>query len=373
MKASQEIVKFSESIEMLSKVVRSANTAFYAGQFEVAYFVLVDALRLFRRLDNKKAIGVACNNLGNIMMGMYQEMQKENLDKLAGLSKHQLVTRGIAYYHEAIQLGEKAYDEFHALHGWTPICLDFMQHLSNRYFNRALFLLSVKDIHEKPEDLEELGKRDLNIAADMDSEVTTYAEDIGWNSNDRIEKTFEVKIVRTGGYNLILEMGYEDEWDVKGIMDEAFDIIVAEKKRESSGLFSRVTCTGRMQEIETQIMKYYEAVGDIETAAKVAIRCVFEDEKVFVDTQSRALEILVQYVDNRKDLSDSTKSRISNTLQDYTDMIEDAANHQTQASINDLESDMISKATGGSKNKRFSTRAWSLQQSSGRFVTMEDF
>ena len=76
-KASQEIVKFSDSIEMLSKVVRSANAAFYAGEFEVAYFVLVDALRLFRRLDNKKAIGIACNNLGNTMMGMYQEMTRD--------------------------------------------------------------------------------------------------------------------------------------------------------------------------------------------------------------------------------------------------------------------------------------------------------
>lgn len=374
MKASKEIVTFSDSIEMLSKVVRSANTAFYAGEFEVAYTVLVDALRLFRRLGNKKAIGVACNNLGNTTMGMYQEMTKENLDQLCGLTRRQLVAKGIAYYHEAIQLGEKAYDEFYALHGWTPICLDFMQHLSNRYFNRGLFLLSAKDVHEKSEDLEELGKRDLNIASDMDSEVVAYGEDIGWSSDDRIGKLFDVKIVRTGGYNLLLDMGYEDEWEVKDLLDEIYGIIVAEKKGPSSELFTRVTCPGRLQEFEMEIMKYFEAIGDIEAAAKVAIRCLFEDEKVFVDTQSRAMEVLVQYTESRTDLTGSTKNRITNTLQDYTDMIEDAVNQQTNSSINDLESDVFSKATGGSgKSKRFSAKTWSLHQSSGRFVTMEDF
>jgi len=356
-------------------VVRSANTAFYAGEFEAAYYVLVDALRLFRRLDNKKAIGIACNNLGNTMMGMYQEMTKDNLQKLAGLTRRQLVVKGISYYHEAIELGEKAYDEFYELHGWTPICLDFMQHLSNRYFNRALFLLTVKDTHERPDELEDLGKRDLQITHDMDAEVVAYGEEIGWEANDRIEKLFNVKIVRSCGYNLLLGLGYEDEWDVKDILDEAFDIINVERKHPNSALFSRVTFAGRLQEVETEIMKYFQATGDIKTAATVAIRCLFEDEKVFVDAQSRAIEVLLEYADTIDGWTDSTKSRIKNTLQDYTEMLEDAVNHQNQTSINDLDSDVITKATGGSasKGRRFSSKSWSLHQSSGRFVTMEDF
>lgn len=374
MKASQEIIKFSDSLEMLSTVVRSANTAFYAGEFEIAYTVLVDALRLFRRLDNKKAIGIACNNLGNTMMGMYQEMTKENIQKIAGLTKRQLVAKGIAYYHEAIELGEKAYDEFHDLHGWTPVCLDFMQHLSNRYFNRGLFLLSVKGCLEKSHDIEELGRRDLQISCDMDAEVIAYGEDIGWSTNDRIEKVYEIKIVRAGGFNLLLEMGYEDEWDVKDILDEAFGIIVAERKRSSSSLFNRLSIPGRMQEMEVEIMKYYQAIGDIKTASKVAIRSLVEDEKIFVDTMSRATDVLIQYLDTRTDFRDSVVSQIKQRLRDYMGTLEVAVDRHHQTSINELDSDVLMKSAGSFGNRRrSSTTNWSLHQSSGRFVTMEDF
>lgn len=369
-RASREIVQFADSIEMLSRVVESANSAFYAGQFERAYYVLVDALRLFRRLNNKKAIGIACNNLGNTMMGMFQEMAEEKLEKLGGITSKQLVSKGIAYYHEAIQLGEKAYDEFYTLNGWTPICLEFMQHLSNRYFNRGLFLLTVKDCHEKPDDLEKLGKRDLQIAFDMDEEVISYGEDIGWSQLDRIAKIFDIKIARLGGYNLLLELGYEDEWGVNEMLQDAFEIIVSEAKASNeSELFTSVTLPGRLQELETEILKYYESRGDTENAAKTAVRSLFEDERVFVDTLSRALDGLSRYVASRTDLPEETSSRIIRVLQDQADMLEDTVNHQTEASVIEMDSSLLLTRSG----RRFSARNWSLQQSSGRFVTMEDF
>ena len=326
---------------------------------------------------NKKAIGVASNNLGNTMLGMYQEMEREHINMLAGLSKGQLLTKGIAYFHEAIILGEKAYDEFYSLHGWTPICLDFMQHLANRYFNRGLFLLSLKDLHEKPDDIEKLGKRDLQIACDMDCEVISYGEEVGWETYDRIEKIFEVKIVRAVGYNLLLEMGYEDEWDIGGLLDEAFTIIKTEKNKENSSLFTRITYPGRMQEIETELMKFLQRTGDLDMASRVAVRCLHEDEKVFVDTQSRAIEVLLAYTDGKTEMPESKRSRIKRTMQDYWDILEDAVSHHNQSSATDMDSDVISKATGGSASKgqcrRMSSTSWSMKQSSGRFVTMEDF
>lgn len=367
---------------MLSKVVRSANSAFYAGEFEIAYHVLVDALRLFRRLDNKKAIGIACNNLGNIMLGIYQEMVQEDFDTFAGLTIRQVVTRGIAYFHEAIQLGEKAYDEFYDMNGWTPICLDFMQHLSNRYFNRGLFLLSVKDTHEESEEIVQLGMRDIQIASDMDSEVVAYGEDIGWSSRDRIKKMFEVMLVRARGYNLILSLGYEDEWEVEEILNDTFDIVKSEQRSGGTGeLFSNISFAGRMQEIETELMKYFETIGDLNKAAQIAIRCLKEDEKIFVDTQAQAIDVLMQYTGHRKDLRPSSISRITTTLQDYTNSIEDEVNHKLQTSFNDMESEIFSKAgssaftksNGSGRTLRFSSSCWSMRQSSGRFVTMEDF
>ena len=255
---------------MLFKAMRSANAAFYAGALEAAYLVLVDALRLFNRLDNKKAIGIASNNLGNTMLAMYREMQLEGKHEIAGLSKKKVVVKGIAYFHEAIQLGEQAYDEFYNEQGWTPTCLDFMQHLSNRYFNRGLFLLTVKESHEKPKECQRLGLRDLEIARDMDREVVAYGEEIGWGSRDRPAKLFDVKLVRLRGYNILLSLGYEDSWEMEQLFEDAFELIKTEKKRESSDLFAAISIAGRLQEIETELMKFKLHTGDIETAAKIA-------------------------------------------------------------------------------------------------------
>jgi len=55
----REVDSVYQTMEMLYKVVQFANIAFFAGDLEVAYEVLRDALHLFARLDNKKAIAVA--------------------------------------------------------------------------------------------------------------------------------------------------------------------------------------------------------------------------------------------------------------------------------------------------------------------------
>jgi hypothetical protein len=125
-----------------------------------------------------------------------------------------------------------------------------------------------------------------------------------------------------------------------------------------------------MQEIEVEIMKYYQAIGDIETAAKVAIRSLFEDEMIFVDSMSRATDILIQYLDTRKDFHEIVMSQIRETLHDYLRVLEVAVARQHQTSINAVKM----KSSGSFHNRRRqSTTNWSLHQSSGRFVTMEDF
>jgi hypothetical protein len=154
-----------------------------------------------------------------------------------------------------------------------------------------------------------------------------------------------------------------------------FNMIKAEVKRESSALFARVSVAGRMQEIETELMKFKLFVGDLETAAKIAIRMLQEDESVFVDAQAQAVEVLLLYADSAH-FDDSSRSRIRNKLQDYQDILGEVVNEQKQAAIDDLESDTaVSRSTGGSKilGRRCSSHNWLLRDSSGGFVTMEDF
>ena len=109
----KEIDTVYKTTEMLYKVVQFANVAFFSGNLEVAYQVLRDALRLFTRLDNSKAIAVASNNLGNTMLTMYRTMTDSEEDKMCGMSKQQVIEKGTAFFSQSIKLGESAYDEFY--------------------------------------------------------------------------------------------------------------------------------------------------------------------------------------------------------------------------------------------------------------------
>jgi hypothetical protein len=347
-RASYEIFAFSRTLEALYKIVRSANSAFFAGEVEAAYIFLLDALRLFHRLDNKKAMGIASNNIGNTLLGMYCEMKSGDLDELYGLKREEVVTRGIAHFHNAIQLGEKAYDEFYEQQGWSPHCLDFMQHLANRYFNRGMFLLHVKDDHENPGEIEQFGMRDLQIASDMDQEVVSYGEDIGWGSKDRVGKLFNVNLVRIRGYNSLRALGYVHNWGVEDLIEDTLEIIKTEhRNRESSELFADVTVAGRLQELEAQLMRHMVLNGDLETAARIAVRMIIEDEHVYVDAVIQAIDVLILYA--QSDVAgEEFGANMIPTLTGYHGLIEMFAGKSRQDARNVIDSLSITRSDAGS-------------------------
>ncbi|KAG7355713.1 hypothetical protein IV203_000399 [Nitzschia inconspicua] len=375
-KASKEIVTFSTTLEALFRIIRSANIAFFNGDLEFAYQVLNDALRLFRRLDNKKAIGVASNNLGNILLGIYRKMCASKVEKLYGLTRQDVVARGIAHFHTAIQLGEKAYDEFHEQQGWSPSCLDFMQHLSNRYFNRGLFLLHVKEDHSNPEEIEQLGMRDIQIANDMDQEVVAYGEEIGWGSDDRAEKRFNVNIIRIRGYNILYELDYRHDWGVKELMEETVGILKTEYKNPCSDFFSNMSLAGRLQDLEIQMMRYYSIHEDLETAAKIAVRMLIEDERIFTEAMREALTVLIDFAES--DEADAQfRTKMVPILRSFRKAVMELINEKRQSALEDMESISISftKSIAGSVVNRDKIRISfpAAGEESTRIVTMEDF
>ncbi|OEU06276.1 hypothetical protein FRACYDRAFT_266147 [Fragilariopsis cylindrus CCMP1102] len=300
-RASHETVVLSKTLQTLYRIVKYANIAFFAGDLDHAYTILVDALSLFRRLDNKKAIGIASNNLGNTLLSVYREMKMIKKDEIDGLTINDAITQGISHFHTAIKLGEKAYDEFYEIQGWSPVCLNFMQHLANRYFNRGMFLLIVKNDHNDPKEIEKLGMRDLKIADDMDQEIVAFGEDIGWGGSERVDIRFNVNILRIRGYNTLLGLGYDDndnDWGVQELIQDTLGIIKDEyRKSQKSNLFTKMSCSGRLQELEMQLMRYKLHHNDLETAAKIAVRLLVEDEYVFVEAIRQAVKVLIQYIE----------------------------------------------------------------------------
>ena len=403
-KGSSEITKLSDTILVLYKIVRAANDFFFAGELEVAYAVLVDALRLFKKLGNKKAVAVASNNLGNTMLIMYREMQSLGLTEHCGMTKNQILNRATEYYNDSIKLGEVAYEEFYDAEGWTPNCLDFMQHLSNRYFNRALFFLTIKDETKQPENIEKLGMRDLEIARDMDLEIIAYGEDIGFNRENRSHKLFHANLVRARGHNILLAMGYPDdfmlekgypeEWELNKRLDEIFKLLEKENGQPSSELFVDVNVLGRLQDVETELMKYKLLTGDLETAAKIAIRMLFEDAKIFAEATYMAIQVLLSYVDTM-DLNALARAKVKKELKGYVSKLDDdldgldedskmSSRSPSRVSVagSALESlsesavSRISSLVEDTQSDYFTRTSlinWVKNEVSGGFVTMEDF
>ena len=391
---SREIRKVSDAVVILYKIVRAANDFFFSGELELAYFVLVDALKLFKKLENKKAVAVASNNLGNTMLSMYHEMQEMGLKNHCGLSKTEVIAKGMGHFQRAIELGEKAYDEFYNAEGWTHNCLDFMQHLSNRYFNRALFLLSVKNDHQNPEEVADLGLRDLEIARDMDCEIEEYGKDVGFNREDRAHKLFQVSLNRARGHNMLLEMGYPDQfssgkgypenWYLSEGLDECFNLLKLENSRNGpSELFVDINRLGRLQEIETELMKYNMLMGNLEMAARIAIRMLHEDALGFATSLTLAMEVLLSYSNSTLlDADNATKLKIRLELNRYIkelhqdlEDLDDATKGSTLESFSEQVSTRMSKrreSESTSSLKRSPVTSL-LKRRISHFVTMEDF
>ena len=294
----REVDSVYETMEMLYKVVRFANNAFFAGDLEKAYGVLKDSLKLFIRLNNKKAIAVASNNLGNTMLTMYRTMVISGDETMCGLSKKDVVAKGTAYHAHAIKLGEEAYDLFYNEQGWSEECLSFMQFLANRYFNRAMFLLTVKDDHEHPKEAETMGFRDLQITSDMDVEIVDQCLEMGFKIN-RVER-YDLMMSRVRGLLALAKIGYSvKELEIDEHIKDLFRDLKNALKNPGHELFETVSPAGRMQKLDAELIKYLIlAQEDSTNAARVAIRMLVEDEYISCYSQQEAYKALLMFMED---------------------------------------------------------------------------
>ena len=335
-----EVDSVYKTMEMLYKVVQFANSAFFSGDLEVAYQVLRDAVRLFTRLDNKKAIAVPSNNLGNTMLTIYRTMKATRCEEMCGLSKRDVIAKGTAYFAHSIKLGEAAYDQFYNEQGWSEECLVFMQFLANRYFNRAIFFLTTSRDSENQKEAESFGFRDLQITADMDVEIVDQCLEMGFKIN-RVER-YELMMSRVRGLLALVELGYSpDELFIEDQMNDVYQDLKNAMKNLSHELFKEISVAGRMQKLDTELIKYFsQAKKDNNNAARVAIRMLIEDEYVFPDAEEKATKMLLAYInttedencpkDENGDIVKQLESEIETLEHDYVQSVQ-----RSQSSFND--------------------------------------
>ena len=336
---SSEVARVRDTFEKLHLLLRAANSAFLMGNLGKASSTLHDALALFQKLENSKAIGIANNNLGNVMLAMYRTMNKNSMPTIAGLSRKQVISKGCTYFKSAIDSGEEALERINTTEGWSENYLVFMQQLSNRYFNRAMFLLTVRNDHPHPDEAENQGLTDLSTCRDMDREVVDNGERVGFKGDEDVY--FELLLGRIKGMLLLMKMGYDDVWGIDELFGDAQDALAAAIRSPEKRLFRSLDPSGQMQRLDGALIEYYlllvervdkagvenvsgERQENVMKAAEIGIRMLVEDDYVIGDAAMLALRALVEMTSSScraEDLGGSDPSDVRSTLLHYRHQI----------------------------------------------------
>ncbi|KAI2498817.1 hypothetical protein MHU86_15670 [Fragilaria crotonensis] len=318
---STEVTKVNDAIERLHTVLPVANIAFFSGDLKTAYETLRSALDLFTKLRNEKAIGVANNNLGNTMLSMYRTMKATKTSDICGFSRSEVISLGAHYFKCAVDQGENALSNINEEEGWSTNYLVVMQQLSNRYFNRAVFYLNVKDDYPEKDKAQQLGFQDLITAKDMDREVVDDGDSHGFKGDRGVY--FELLLGRIKGILQLIALGYPDEWGIEELFEDAQKELAAAFLDPGHALFRNIQAAGQMQRLDAALIEHYLLRKDNERAALVAIRMLFEDEFVSADAAIWALKGLAKYVllMREEDLCGEDPSDIQSKLFQYRQRI----------------------------------------------------
>jgi len=297
-------------------MIRFGTLTFYSGDLKKAYETFSEALDLFTKLENSKAVGIANNNLGNTMLAIYRTMRRTGAPSICGMGRDLVIQKGMAYFKNAIDTGETAIEKINKEEGWSTNYLVFMQQLSNRYFNRAMFLLTVRDDHPSPHEVENQGLMDLSTCKDMDREVVDNGDKEGFKGDQDIH--FELLLSRIRGVLCLMRMGYEDEWGLEDLFHDAQSELSRALGHPAQSMFVDIAPAGQMQRLEYAHIEYFrmkseksdndndndEALSSSDDktrsnkrrAAQIAIRMLMEDDYVIGPAAMSALKAVIDCV-----------------------------------------------------------------------------
>jgi len=298
----KEVKQVRATFERLFAMIRFGTLTFYSGDLLKAYKTFTEALDLFTKLENDKAVGIANNNLGNTMLTLYRTMERTGAPSIYGMSRELVIQKGIAYFKSAIDAGEEAIERINQEEGWSTNYLVFMQQLSNRYFNRAMFLLTVRDDHPSPREAEYQGMMDLSTCKDMDREVVDNGDQEGFKGGQDVH--FELLLSRIRGVVCLLRLGYEDEWGLEDLFQDAEKELSRALRHPAQSLFLDIAPPGQMQRLDYAHMDYYrvlieqcedeaEKMSNKIKAAQIGIRMLVEDDYVIGEAAMLALKAVI--------------------------------------------------------------------------------
>mmetsp|Transcript_5640 Transcript_5640/g.11678 ORF Transcript_5640/g.11678 Transcript_5640/m.11678 type:complete len:1810 (-) Transcript_5640:117-5546(-) len=317
---SREVHQVYNSFSKLYKVIRISNNAFFSGNLVWAHHIVNDAMQLFRKIDDRKAIGIACNNLGNIMFARILEVgshSESQLDSSFG-------PFALRHYDEAVDICQEEFDNAQT----TDIKAGLAQELADRLFNRGLCRLFMAGESGAPQDMRQLGLEDISRARDLDYDVKEFLLE-----NKLLLEFSDVYYARTLRRLHGLCTYFSDEemrniWDATSLLSEADELLFAAWHEKSAPLFNEVSRVGRLQQLEGAAIRLEGCKGNHAEAARVGMRMFTEDEYLLEAPFSLAAQALLHFAKVndqvhwapktiatvRSDLSKMTKACRSPTL-----------------------------------------------------------
>lgn len=301
----KEVQGVYNTFAKLNKIVRVSNTAFFSGNLEMAHYFVKDALSLYRKVNDQKAIGVACNNLANTLFAMRYE-QMDAADCCEDCTEKCTISETLPLYDEAVERGRRDFDE-------TPegdLKVDYAIQLGDRLFNRGLYLLFIDGYDCAPQDARERGYRDVTVARNLHYDVRDY-----------LLKNKQLFSASSSYFSRLLrrinclaaffdDIGLREIWDAEELLDEADQLVAAAwDSKIQCPLFRDVTKIGRRQQLESSAMLLAMHGGDHMQAARLGMRMLVEDMFILETSFVRAAEALVQVMkDGEVDFSRRTVS-----------------------------------------------------------------
>ena len=288
---SREVHQVYNSFSKLYKIVHVSNTAYFSGNLKWAHHIQSNALQLFRKVNDEKAVAIATNNLANILFAIHREANvRPNLCYEADGAC--CIKAALGLLDESIIIGTREFDKGHD----DEMMAGLAQQLADRHFNRSLLLLHSAGHPCFPPEAQQLGYSDLVKARMFDANVGNY-----WMAKKLMLKNsairYERRIRRIHGLALMrkADRGVDEVWNATEVVQEAEAILLAAWDQPTAPLFADVTKIGRLQQLEGAVVCLDLSAGRDLDAARCGMRMLVEDQYIIASSLAVVSDALLRY------------------------------------------------------------------------------
>jgi hypothetical protein len=313
---SREVHQVYSSFAKLYKILQISNSSFFSGDLNWALHAANEALQLFQKIEDDKAIAIASNNLGNTLLALSVDRRTAGIC-LCSDDGECCVKVALECYDEAVNAGTQ---EFQGVEADIQKC-EFAQQVADRHFNRAMCLLLTADDPCAPKNAKEQAFADLHLAKQYDLGVKDFllASRALFKASDVV---FERSLRRLCGLAQLTKIDSDvwQIWDIYDLVDHSDLMLQAAWNQPNVPLFRSMNRIGRLQELEGAVASVEFASGNFKDAALLSTRMLVEDEYIIESAFVEAADCLLRYTRDTDLAHNWSKTSLSKLKQEIRQM-----------------------------------------------------